>query len=300
MVVSLLIDSKNLTSVSGRNTTHVVMDGGQDRDGLLANIHSSKDAGSLRDTRETLSKNVGGQMAQLEVDVVLLRANTTAVAYLHSHGPGDDITTGKILGGRGISLHETLTLRVEEISTLTTSTLSDQAASSVNTRGVELDELEILVGKTGTSNHGHSVTGAGMGGCAAEVSASVSASRKDGVVGQETVESSILLVVGQHTTALTVLHDQVNSEVLNEVVGVVPEGLAVERVKESMAGTVSGGAAAVGLATLAELLGLSTERTLVAVDCSPSASNSNSNTNTSSRFTGAYIFPSSVLEKGQP
>jgi hypothetical protein len=40
--------------------------------------------------------------------------------------------------------HESLALRVSEDSTLTTATLRDQAASTVDTRGVELDELRIL------------------------------------------------------------------------------------------------------------------------------------------------------------
>lgn len=237
-------------------------------------------------------------MAQLEVDVVLLGADTTAIADLHGHGSGDDITRGKILGGRGISLHEALTLGVEEVTTLTTSTLGNQAAGSVDTRGMELDELEILVGKAGASDHGHAVTSAGVSGCAAEVGTSVATSGQNGVVSQETVQGSVLLIVGEDTTALSVLHDQIDSEVLDEVVGVVPQGLAVERVKESVTGTISGGAAAVGLSTLAELLGLSTESTLVAEDWALLASHSS--IEPTPRFASAYIFPSSVLEKGQP
>ena len=92
------------------------------------------------------------------------------------------------------------------------------------------------------------------------------------MVGKESVESAVLLVVGQDTAALAILHDQVNGEVLDEVVGVVPEGLAVEGVEEGVAGTVGGGAATVGLATLAVLLGLTTESTLVAVGWGLSAS----------------------------
>ncbi len=44
----------------------------------------------------------------------------------------------------------------------------------------------------------------------------------------------------------------------------MPKGLAVESVEERVAGTIGGGAAAVGLAALAEVLGLATEGTLVA------------------------------------
>lgn len=266
LVVALLINSEHLTSVPGGDTTHVVVDGGKDGDGLLANIDTSEDTSGLRDTGETLGKNLGGEMAQLEVDVVLLRADTTTLANLHGHGSGDDVTGGQILGSRGISLHETLALGVEEVATLATSTLGDQAASAVDTSRVELHELEILVGKTSTSNHGHTVTSASVSRSAAEVSTSVTTGGKNSVGGQETVKSAVLLVISENAAALAILHDQVNGEVLDEVVGVVPEGLAVESVKKGVAGTISGSAAAVGLATLSVLLGLTTEGTLVTID----------------------------------
>lgn len=265
LVVARLVDGKNLTSVASGDTTHVVVDGGKDGDGLLADIDTGENAGRLRDTGETLGKNLGGKVAELEVDVVLLGTDATAVTDLHGHGAGDDVTRGKILGGRGISLHETLTLGVEEVATLTTSTLSDQAAGTIDTGRVELDKLEILVGETGTGNHGHTVTGAGVGRSAREVGAAVTAGGENGVVGEEAVEGTILLVVGENTATLTILHDQVDGEVLDEVVGVVTERLAVESVEKSVTGTIGSSAATVSLAAFAVLLRLTTESTLVTV-----------------------------------
>ncbi len=125
LVVALLIHRDNLTSVASRDTAHVVVDGGQDGNGLLGDVDTSEDAGRLRDAGEALGKNLGGEMAELEVDVVLVRADTAAVADLHGHRTRDNVTAGKILGGRGISLHEALTLRVEEVATLTTGALGD-------------------------------------------------------------------------------------------------------------------------------------------------------------------------------
>jgi len=296
LVVALLIDSENLTGVASGDATHVVVDGGQDGDGLLGDVDTGENTGGLRDTGETLGKNLGGKMAELEVDVILLGADTAAVANLHGHGAGDDVTRGKILGGRSISLHETLTLGVEEVSTLTTSTLSDQAAGTVDTGRVELDEFEILVGETGTGNHGHTVTSASVGRSAAEVGTAVSTGSEDGVLSQETVEGTVLLVVGEDTTALAILHDQVKGEVLNEVVGVVPQRLAVESVEESVAGTIGSSAAAVSLTTLAVLLGLTTESTLVAIK----EESEYGFYTTVPSMDNTYILPSSVLEKGQP
>ncbi|KAI6755199.1 hypothetical protein HG531_004305 [Fusarium graminearum] len=235
------------TSVQTRNnlvlTLLINVDGGENGNRLLADIDTSENTSGLRDTGQTLSKDLSGEMAELEVDVILLSTNTTALTDLHGHGSGNDITRSKILGGRGISLHESLTLGVEEVTTLTTRTLSDQAASSVDTSRVELDELKILVGETGTGNHGHTVTSTGVGRCAGEVSSAVTTSGEDGVVGEESVQSAVLLVVGEDTAALTILHNQVEGEVLDEVVGLVAERLAVESVKKGVAGSVSGSTA---------------------------------------------------------
>jgi hypothetical protein len=239
------------------------VDGGENRNGLLANINTSENTSGLRDTGQTLGKNLSGQMAELEVNVILLSTDTTALADLHRHGSRNDVTRSKILSGRGISLHESLTLGVEEVTTLTTRTLGDQATSSVDTGRVELDELEILVGETGTGNHGHTVTGTGVGRCAGEVGSAVTTGSEDGVVSKESVQSAVLLVVGEDTAALAILHDQVEGEVLDEVVGLVAERLSVESVKKGVSGSVSGSAASVGLATLAVLLGLTTKSSLV-------------------------------------
>lgn len=78
------------------------------------------------------------------------------------------------------------------------------------------------------------------------------------------MNGTILLVVSNNTLALAVLHDQVSGEVLDEVVSVVAKRLSVKSVKKSVSSSVSGGAASVGLTTLAVLLGLSTEGSLVA------------------------------------
>ena len=253
LVLALLVNGKDLTSVLGWDTTHVVVDSWENWNWLLGDIDTGENGGGLRDTWETLVENVGWQVGELEVDVVLIWSNTTSLADLHGHGTGDNVAGCKILGGWCVTLHKSLTLRVEEVSTLTTGTLSDQATSSVNTSWVELNELQILVRKTSTGDHSHSVSGTGVGGCAGEVGSSVTSSGKNGVVSTESVESSILLVVGKDTLALSVLHDQVQGEVLNEVVGVVAEGLSVKGVKKGVSGSVGSGAASVGLPSLSEL-----------------------------------------------
>jgi len=195
--------------------------------------------------------------------VVLLGTDTTTLTDLHGHGAGDDITGSKILGSGSITLHETLTLGVQKVTTLTAGTLGDQASSTIDTGRMELNELQILERETGTGNHGVTVTSASVSRCAGEVGASVSSGGKDGLMGAEAVEGTILHVQGENTTALTVLHDQIQGKVLDEEVGVVAKRLAVEGVEDGVTGTISDGSAAVSLTTFTELQTLTTEGTLV-------------------------------------
>ena len=53
-------------------------------------------------------------------------------------------------------------------------TLSDQAASTVDTGRVELDELEVLEGKANTGDHGVSISSASVSRGAGEVGSSIS------------------------------------------------------------------------------------------------------------------------------
>jgi len=58
-------------------------------------------------------ENFGRQVAELQVNVVVLRANTTTFTDFKSHTPRDDVTGSQILSGGGITLHETFTLGVQ-------------------------------------------------------------------------------------------------------------------------------------------------------------------------------------------
>lgn len=98
------------------------MDSRQDWNRLLGNIDAGKDSCGFRDTRQSLVQDVGRQVAELEEDMVLLGTDTSTFSDFEGHGSGDNISGGKVLGGRGVSLHESLTLRVNEVTTLTSRT----------------------------------------------------------------------------------------------------------------------------------------------------------------------------------
>jgi len=201
-VLAVGIDVNNLASVAGGDTAHVVVDGGEHRDGLLGHVDTSKDGRSLRDTGETLLEDLGGQMGEVEVDVVLQGSDTAALADLNGHGTGDDVARGKVLGRRRIVLHKALAEAVEEVATLTTRALGDEAASAVDAGGVELHKLQVLEGQASTGDHCIAVTSASVGRSARKVRASITARGEHGLVRTEAVDCAVLHVEGDDTNAL--------------------------------------------------------------------------------------------------
>jgi hypothetical protein len=96
--------------------------GGQKRDTFLGDVDTREDGDSFRDTRQPLVENFSRKVAQLEVDVILFRTNTTTFANFNCHGTGNDITRSEIFRGRRLSFHELFTLRVQEIPSFTSRT----------------------------------------------------------------------------------------------------------------------------------------------------------------------------------
>lgn len=138
-VVALLVDGEDFTGVLGGNTAHavnlvsesqrkfkrdgsLVVDSRQNWDRLLGNIDTGKDSSSFRDTGQSLVQYLGGQVAKLKEDVVLFGTDASTFSDFEGHGSGNDISGGKVLGSRGVSFHESLTLRVDEVTTLTSRT----------------------------------------------------------------------------------------------------------------------------------------------------------------------------------
>ena len=74
-----------------RDATHVVVHGRQDRDGLLGDIDAREDARRFRDTRQPLMDDLRVQMAQVQMDMVLVRTAAPPLADLDRHRAADDI-----------------------------------------------------------------------------------------------------------------------------------------------------------------------------------------------------------------
>jgi hypothetical protein len=128
---------------------------------------------------------------------------------------------------------------------------------------MELDELRVFKRETSTNSHSTAITCAGVGRGATLVSTAITSSGKNGLVGTHSVDCSICHVVSHNTTALTIVHKEVQSKVLNEENAIVTEGSSEEGVEHRVTSSVSDCAASVGLAASTEVLGLTSEGTLI-------------------------------------
>ncbi|KAH3663545.1 hypothetical protein OGAPHI_004946 [Ogataea philodendri] len=263
LIFTLLVLGQNLTGVLGWNTTHVVMHGWQNWNWLLGNVHTGENVSSFRNTWQSLLQHRGWQVGQLQVHVIFVGTNTSSSVDFHGDSSGNHISGSKILGGWCVSFHKSLTLAVQQVSTFSSGTFSDQTSRTVDTRRMELDKLQVLQWETCSADHGISITGTGVGRGTREVSSSVTTCGNDRVRSLESVKGSVLLVVCNAPHTFSVVHQQVHGKELDEVVGVVSERLTVQSVQKSVTGSVCNGTSSVCLTTLTELLGLTAKGSLV-------------------------------------
>mmetsp|Transcript_40257 Transcript_40257/g.101331 ORF Transcript_40257/g.101331 Transcript_40257/m.101331 type:complete len:257 (+) Transcript_40257:765-1535(+) len=239
MVGVAVLQRHHLAVVVGGDAAHVVVDGGQDGDGLLVHIHARKDLGRFLDARQALVDNVLAEVGQLEQRVVLLGATATALHNFQRDGARDNVPRCKILGSGRIPFHEALALRVEQDAALTARALCDEAARAVYAGGVELHKLQVLHGQAGARHHGIAVTSACVGRSCREVRASITPGGKDCLVAAEAVKRAVLHAESKHTNTLTfVVHDQVQRKVLNEEDAVVAQRLPVQCVQDGVSRAV--------------------------------------------------------------
>ena len=101
-----------------------------------------------------------------------------------------------------------------------------------------------------------------MSGGTGEVGTSVSTSSQNSLVRAESVQGTVFQAQGDHTSAFTyevnwncslpeqtIFHDQIQSQVLDEVVAVVTQRLSVERVQQGMTSSIRDGSTTVRLST---------------------------------------------------
>ena len=142
--------------------------------------------------------------------MVAFWANAAAFANFHSHCAGDHVTRRKVFHTRRVALHEPLTAGIGEVTALPACAFSDQAAGTINARGVELDEFHILQRQACTQHHGVAVAGAGVGRGAGEIGPAVTAGGEHGLLGAEPMQCAIVELPGcDAATRAFVVHDKV-------------------------------------------------------------------------------------------
>lgn len=128
---------------------------------------------------------------------------------------------------------------------------------------MKLHELQVLIVQIGPGDHGSTISGTRVRRCTREVSASVAAGGKHRVLGVEAMQRPILQRERDHTAAFTVFHQQIEGEILDEVVAIVAQRLAVKCMEQRMTGPVGHATTSMSLAAFAELEGLTAEGTLI-------------------------------------
>ena len=194
--------------------------------------------------------------------MVLVRADAPTFADLDGHGAADDISARQVFGRGRVPLHEAFAFGVGQISAFTACAFGDQAPRAVNSGRVELDELHILQGKARPQHHRVAVASAGVGRRTGEVTASVSARRQDDHLRREPVQRAVIELPRGDASADTVVHDEVEGEVLDKELDGVAHGLTVKGVQNGVAGPVRRGAGALDGA-FAVILGHSAEGALI-------------------------------------
>ena len=196
--------------------------------------------------------------------MVLVLADATALADLQRHAARYHVARGEILRGWRVALHEALALGIDQIAAFTARALGDQAAGAENAGRMELHELHVLQRQAGAGNHAAAVSGAGMRRGRGLICAAVAAGRQHDHLRGKAVDGAVVQVPGDDAGAGAVrLHDQVERKILDEKLRVVLQRLAIERVKDGVAGAVGRGAGTLHRRAIAEIHHVAAERPLI-------------------------------------
>ena len=103
------------------------------------------------DTWQTAVQNFFTKVIELQHYVVAIRTATVARDDFLNHRASDYVTTCKVFGVRSITLHETLAVLVDQVSTFTTATFGNQYTGAGNTGRVELPHFDAAIRRVSTN-----------------------------------------------------------------------------------------------------------------------------------------------------
>ena len=163
------------------------MGGGLDGDRLARGLDPEVHAGELGHVGDLRLDDVRVQVADVQVDVVLL-VDPTPLLDLLVDGTTHHVPGGQVLDGGGVPLHEALACAVDQHPTLAPDGLRDEDPHLVDAGGMELEELHILQRDPAPVADGQTVPSQGVGVRGDLEDAAVPAGREQHRLGAEDVE----------------------------------------------------------------------------------------------------------------
>ncbi len=248
----------------GGNAAHHVVAGRHNRNRSNDRVNVGESLRQFADAWQTAVQYFLAQVVEFEHYVVAIRTATVAGDDFLDHRTGNHITTCKVFRVRSITLHETLAVLVDQVTTFTTATFGNQYTGAGDAGRVELPHFDVLYRHASTQSHADAVTGVDQGVGGGRVDTACTASGQNGGLGTDVGGFAGFDADRDHTNefAFLIFH-QINSVVLVEERGTGFQVALIKRVQQRVTGTVGRSASTCSLTALAVVLGLATERTLV-------------------------------------
>ncbi|MNB66243.1 hypothetical protein D3C75_127140 [compost metagenome] len=248
----------------GGNAAHHIVASRNNRNRRNNRVNVGESLRQFADAWQTAVQHFLAQVVEFEHHVVAIRTATVAGDDFFNHRASNHVTTGKVFGVRSITLHETLAVLVDQVSTFTTAAFCNQYTGAGDAGRVELPHFDVLYRYASTQSHADAVTGVDQGVGGGSVDTTCTAGSQYGGFGADVGSFASFDADRDHTDeiAFLVLH-QVDSVVLVQERGTGFQVALIKGVQQGVTGTVGSRASTRSLAAFTVVLGLTTERTLV-------------------------------------
>ena len=263
-IFALLVHGQRLTAYFGRNTAHHVVAGWDNRNRFFNRVNVCEGTRQLQNARQTGFQHLFTQVIQLQLGVWTPWAVTATTFTDFDHdGARHHVTTRQVFRIRRITLHEALTVFVQQVTTFTTAAFCHQNARAGDTGWVELPHFHILHRNTGANSHTNAVTGIDVGVSGGLINTPCPAGCQHGCARFEVNHfTGFDAQCGTtHNGTIGIFH-QVQRIPLGENSGVVFQILLIKRVQQCVTGTVSRRCGTCRLLA-AEVFRLTAKRTLI-------------------------------------
>ena len=147
----------------GGDAAHAVVRSRLDGCRVVNNVHAQEVHGDFANLGQPGQDFLAAQVTQVEQDALAIVANAAPFVDLGLLGTADKIARCQFhLIGR-VTLHEALTLVVDQVATFTTTGLAHQNPVAIDAGGVELHKLHIHQRHASVVGNGDAVAGVGGG-----------------------------------------------------------------------------------------------------------------------------------------